>query len=236
VRLGVAPPERFRAVPLGLELQPFAAANSKMGRELRSEVGMGDEEVLLTFVGRVVPIKRVDRLLRSVSLARAQGAQVRLAIVGDGEIRPSLETLARDLGIRKSVHFLGYRRDLPRICAATDIAVITSENEGTPVSLIEAAAAGCPAIATAVGGVGEVVTPDTGILIPPGDERALAGTITQLAANPELRWHLGERARDRALGCYSIERLITDIEVLYEELRRQPRVPSSEASSGAQRL
>jgi glycosyltransferase involved in cell wall biosynthesis len=234
VRLGVAPRERFRTIPLGLDLAPFADAAKNAGRELRDDLGVQEQEVLLTFVGRVVPIKRVDRLLRSVSLARSEGAPVRLAIVGDGEIRPSLEALARQLGITETVRFLGYRRDLPRILAAGDIAVLSSDNEGTPVSLIEAAAAGRPAVATNVGGVSEVVTADTGILVAPGDEQALAQGIARLTEDGPLRRRMGERARARALDCYSIERLLAEITGLYEELLAprgsEARLESSQAS------
>lgn len=218
VGFGVASGERFRVIPLGLDLAPFADLDGRDGTALRQELSVGDKEVLLAFIGRVVPIKRVDRLLRSVSLARAKGAPVRLAIIGDGEIRPSLEGLAHELGISESVHFLGYRRELPRILAAADMAVLSSDNEGTPVSLIEAAAAGRPAVATNVGGVPEVVTNETGILVSPADERGLSDAIVRLAADPGLRRHMGERARKRALDRYSVDRLLADIARLYAEL------------------
>ena len=113
----------------------------------------------------MVPIKRVDVLLRALALAKDAGP-LRLLVVGDGEIRPRLQKLRRELGTSDLVRFLGYRRDLTTIASAADIAVLTSANEGTPVSLIEAAAAGRPAVATRVGGVPEVVTPDTGLLVP----------------------------------------------------------------------
>ena len=218
VRLGVAARERFRVIRLGLDLAGFAQIDAGAGQALRDEIGVRDGEVLLTFAGRLVPIKRVDRLLRAVSLARAEGARVRLAIVGDGGMRSGLEDLARDLGILKRVHFLGYRRDLARIAAATDVAVVSSENEGTPVSLIEAAAAGCPAIATEVGGVAEVVTPETGILVPPDDEAAFADALGRLAGEHDLRRRMGGRARERVLSRYSIDRLLADVDELYADL------------------
>jgi glycosyltransferase involved in cell wall biosynthesis len=218
VRLGVAPRGRFRVIPLGLDLQPFADAEAAAGRKVRREMGVGDDEVLLTFVGRVVPIKRVDLLLRAVARARRGGAPLRLAVVGDGEIRVGLQSLARELEVWEAVRFLGYRRDLPQIAAAADVAVLSSENEGTPVSLIEAAAAGTPSVATDVGGVGEVVTGETGILVPPADEQAFARALTRIAGEPQLRQAMGERARERSLDRYSIERLLRDIGDLYEEL------------------
>jgi glycosyltransferase involved in cell wall biosynthesis len=227
VRLGVAPAPRFRVVPLGLDLEPFARLDPDGGRAVRNEIGADEEDVVLTFVGRVVPIKRVDLLLRAVALV-GRSARVRLVVVGDGEPRGRLEALSRELGIRDVLSFLGYRRDLPAIAAATDVAVLGSANEGTPVSLIEAAAAGRPAIATRVGGVSEVVTPETGLLVPSGDPEALAAAITKLAADPGLRARLGAAARERALRRYSASRLVADIRELYEELlarRRFARMP-----------
>jgi len=225
VRLGVATAGRFRVVPLGLDLEPFARLEPDDGLAVRNEIGADEDDVVLTFVGRVVPIKRVDLLLRAVALA---GRSARLVVVGDGEIRGGLEGLSRELGIGGDVSFLGYRRDLPAIAAATDVAVLGSANEGTPVSLIEAAAAGRPAIATRVGGVSEVVTPETGLLVPSGDPEALAAAITNLAADPGLRTRLGAAAREGALSRYSVQRLVADIRELYEELlarRRFARMP-----------
>jgi glycosyltransferase involved in cell wall biosynthesis len=164
-----------------------------------------------------VPIKRVDVLLEAFARAR-EGAPLRLLLVGDGEERAALESLAHRLGIADAVSFLGYRTDLDRVQAAADIAVLSSDNEGTPVSLIEAAAAARPAVATSVGGVADVVRPETGILVPPGDADALAAAIGTLAADPELRRRLGAAARDHALARYSAERLIGDVDALYREL------------------
>jgi glycosyltransferase involved in cell wall biosynthesis len=218
VRLGVAPREKFSVVRLGLDLEPFASADSAAGASLREELGVGDDEVLLSFVGRMVPIKRLDVLLRAFARAHGNGARVRLAVVGDGETRPEFERLAGELGVGAAVSFLGYRRDLPRIAAAADVAVLSSDNEGTPVSLIEAGAAGRPAAATNVGGVAEVVTPETGLLVSAGDEAALGAAIERLADDQGLREGMGRRAREHVLSRYSAERLISDIDALYREL------------------
>lgn len=218
VRLGVAPRERFDVVPLGLELGRFAELDDAAGHEVRARLGIEADEVVLGFVGRLVEIKRVDLLLRALSQARSDGRRLRLLVVGDGELRPRLEALAHELGTADAVSFLGYRRDLPAIAAATDIAVLASANEGTPVALIEAAAAGIPAVATRVGGVGDVVTPETGVVVEPGDAEALAVAITALAGDREWRERLGAAARKRALRRYSAERLVADVEALYDRL------------------
>jgi glycosyltransferase involved in cell wall biosynthesis len=218
VRLGVAPREKFRVIPLGQELDQFTRVDEAARASTRRDLGVSPEQVLLTYVGRVVPIKRLDLLLRALARARGGGTPIHLLVVGDGEIRPDLEGLAGELGVGSSVTFAGYRRDLTAIAAAADLAVLSSDNEGTPVSLIEAAAAGRPAVATDVGGVSEVVTPESGILVPQGDEGAFATAIAGLASDPELRRGMGRRAQQHVLRRYSVERLLTDIDVLYREL------------------
>jgi len=172
----------------------------------------------------VVPIKRVDRLLEAFALVRSSVQGVHLAVVGDGEIRGELEELATQLGVDSAVSFLGYRRDLSAIAAASDVAVLSSDNEGTPVSLIEAGAAGRPAVSTDVGGVAEVVTPESGLLVPPEDVRGLAEAITRLAEDAGLRRAMGESARAHVLGRYSVDRLIGDIDALYRTLLQPMQV------------
>ncbi len=219
VRLRIAPPERFSVIPLGLDLTGFGERPERIRAELRGELGVAEDDVLVSFVGRLVPIKRLDVLLRAVARARSAGSPLRLAVVGDGELRASLTALATELGISGSVTWLGYRRDLPDLAAAADIAALSSDNEGTPVSLIEAAAGGLPAISTDVGGVGEVVRDGiSGTLVAAGDHAAFAAALGKLAADPAMRRRMGQAGRDHALSRYSAERLIGDISALYEEL------------------
>ena len=218
VRLRVAPPERFRVVPIGLDLHRFLRPSAKAATALRDQCGAGADDVLLAFVGRLVPIKRVDLVLRAVAAVRREGVPIRLMIVGDGPERASLEQLARRLAIDDVAHFLGYLPDTSAAAAAADIAILASDNEGTPVALIEAAAAGRPAVATAVGGVPDVVIPGAGVIVPAGDHAALAGAVVRLARDAELRAKMGARAREHVVGTFSIERLLTDVEQLYDEL------------------
>jgi len=218
VRLRVAPRAKFRVIPYGLDLDPFTHVDEATRVAMRRQLHVADDQVLLTFVGRLVPIKRLDLLLRAFALAGRTGVLIHLAMVGDGETRPDLERLASELGIAANVTFVGYRRDTPAIAAAADAAVLSSDNEGTGISLIEAAAAGRPAIATDVGGVPEVVTPDSGILVPPNDEEALASAIARLASDSELRERMGQHAQEHVVGRYSPKRLIADFDALYGEL------------------
>lgn len=217
VRLKVAPRERFTTIPVGLDLEPFTQPPNN-GSAFRAQAGAQTGDVLLTYTGRLAPIKRVDLLLRGLALARSRASRLRLAVVGDGDLRGDLERFARELGIADIVTFLGYRTDLPAIVAGSDVAVLSSANEGTPVALIEAAAGGVPAVATRVGGVTDVVCPEGGILVAPGDPVAFAAALVRFAHDPSLRQNAGASARAHVLTRFSMLRLLEDIDALYSQL------------------
>jgi glycosyltransferase involved in cell wall biosynthesis len=219
IELGVAPRERFRVIHLGLDLARFLEVEPSVDHgAVRDELGVASDEVLAVFVGRLVPIKRVDVLLRAFEHARARDARLRLLVVGDGESRDELERKAADLGIEQVTTFTGFRDDLDVVAAATDIAVLSSDNEGTPVALIEAAAAARPAVATSVGGVPEVVTPESGFLVPPDDPSALGDALVALAADADRRRTMGLAGRRHVRDRYDAGRLVRDVERLYEDL------------------
>jgi glycosyltransferase involved in cell wall biosynthesis len=210
VRLRVAPRERFAVIPLGLELDRFLA--------LEPPAAGGEGDAVALYAGRLVPIKRVHLLLRALARARASGARLRLVVLGDGEVRPGLERLAQELGIAAAVTFLGYRDDVLPHLAEADVAVLSSANEGTPVALIEGAAAARPLVGSRVGGVADVVAPGTGRLVESGDEEGLAAALAELAADPALRREMGVRAREHVRARYRAERLLADVDALYVEL------------------
>ena len=215
VRLRVAPRRKFRVVPVGLDLVGPLELDPVPGGPVRAELGARDGDVVALFMGRLVAIKRVDVLLRAIARTPSH---VRLAIVGDGEERGALEALAAELGIARRVAFLGYRSDVTYVLRAADVAVLSSANEGTPVALIEAGAAGRPLVATDVGGVRDVVAPGTGERVAPGDDRALAAAVTRLATDTRLRRATGERARAHVSARFGVARLLADTDALYREL------------------
>jgi glycosyltransferase involved in cell wall biosynthesis len=233
-RLGVAPRRRFEVVPLGLELEPLLTLDPQVGRPFRDEIGVGEGELLLVYMGRLVPIKRLDVLLRAVAHARQAGAPLRLALVGDGPERASLEALSRSLGLAEAVVLTGYRLDVPTVVAAADVGVLTSDNEGTPVSLIELAAGGRPLVATAVGGVREVVADGCGVLVPAGDHASFGEALVRLAAEPEARRARGRAAREHVRTRYTAERLLRDVDALYQRLlvSRYPLERRADAAAG----
>jgi len=220
VRLGVAPHERFRVVPLGLELEPFLALNEapEPDAPLRREAGAGAGDVIVAMTGRLAPIKRVDVALKAVAHARAKGAPVRLVVIGDGTLRSELERRAAELGLGDAAYFAGFRDDMPAVVAAEDVALLSSANEGTPVALIEAAAGGRPAVATDVGGVRSVIPDGAGRVVTPGDAEALGDALAELGGDRDLRIALGRAARAHVAARFGAERLVDDIDGLYRSL------------------
>jgi glycosyltransferase involved in cell wall biosynthesis len=223
----VAPGPKVAVVPLGLDLDALRAAPATDVR-LRRTAGFPDDAVVCGYVGRLVPIKHVDLLIRGFARVAAGSAGARLLVVGDGTSRSDLERLAADLGVQGHVHFAGWRRDLREVYGAMDVIALTSRNEGTPVALIEASAAGKAIVATEVGGVGDVVQRDsTGLLVPDDDLDALTSALSRLMADASLRLRLGTAARDVATSRFGYARLVDDLDALYRDVVRVRRGPGS---------
>jgi glycosyltransferase involved in cell wall biosynthesis len=141
---------------------------------------------------------------------------VQALIVGGGRRQAEMRQLAASLGLGESVHFLGQRRDVPDLLHAMDVFVLPSYSEGVSLALLEAMAAGLPVIATAVGGLPEVVADgETGWLIPPQDAAALAGALVRLLADPALAQRLGANARDHVREHYSLDRQGREINEIF---------------------
>jgi hypothetical protein len=170
-------------------------------------------------------IKRVDDLLHAFADV---SPDAHLLLVGDGPLKPRLQSLARDLGLGGRAHFVGFRDDVGAVYAACDVVALTSANEGTPVTLIEALAAGVPVVSTDVGGVADVVADGrSGFLAPPGDTGAVADGLRRLAADPAVREEMGASGRADVVERYSVPRLVHDVDRLYRELlSREPRTAS----------
>jgi glycosyltransferase involved in cell wall biosynthesis len=218
--LGIAPAEKIAVIRLGLDLEGRTTPARGARRRVRAELGIGAGVVNVAWFGRMTEIKRVDELLDAFArLRRAGGPPAVLTLVGDGPLRAGLEARAQALGIAGDCRFLGYVADVASLYAAADLVALSSANEGTPVSLIEALAAGRPVVSTAVGGVGDVVADGvTGLLAPPGDPGGLAARLALLAADPPLRRRLAEAGRAHVLERYSIPRLLGDVDALYRTL------------------
>ena len=211
--LGIATEPRLVRLPLGLDLAPFLDPSTG---HLRRELGLDAAVPLVGIVARLVPIKAIDVFLRAAALIAAESPRAWFVVVGDGEERDRLRALADELGVRERVHWLGWRADLPAIYADLDVVVLTSRNEGTPVSLIEAQAAGRAVVATEVGGVPDVVVPpERGVLVPDGDHGAVARAVLDLLTDSDRRGAMGAAGRAAVYPEYDSATLVGRIERLY---------------------
>jgi glycosyltransferase involved in cell wall biosynthesis len=220
LELRIGKPSQFRVIPLGLELDPFLQVNQPSGL-LRRRLGLRIEAPLVGVVGRLVPIK--DHVTLLAAIRRLPG--VHLAVIGDGELRPVLEAAVREMGIGDRVHFTGWWTDMAAAVSDLDVVALTSRNEGTPVALIEAAAAGIPVVATDVGGVRTVVEHGvTGLLAASGDTETVSDHLERLLADPGSRTGMGASARERVRHRFGESRLVNDVRELYGEvLERAPK-------------
>lgn len=215
LNLGIGSEDRWRVIPLGFELAPMLEVERHSG-VLRARLNLADEPIV-GVLGRLAPIKDHVTLLEAV--ARLDG--IHLAVLGDGELRARLQERVGELGIEHRVHFAGWVLDVPAAIADMDVVALTSRNEGTPVSLIEAHACGRPVVATDVGGVRAVVKdPATGFLVPPGDAAAVAAALEKLLGDPPLARRMGAAGREHVRHRFTADRLVSDIRSLYEELLR----------------
>jgi glycosyltransferase involved in cell wall biosynthesis len=216
-RFRIAAATKVRVVPLGFDLAPFSGAGVRRG-PLRRELGIPPEAPLVAIVGRITAIKDPFLAVETARRVLAGNPEARFVFVGGGEMLPGLRARVVEAGLADRVLFAGWREEMTAVFADADLALLTSRNEGTPVALIEAAAAGVPAVATRVGGVPFVVEDGrTGLLAPPGDAEALARAVLALLDDPVRRRALGTAAREKVLRLFTAKRLVSDIMALYEE-------------------
>ena len=221
LRLGVGRSDQFLVVPLGLDLDRFLHSEEVRG-QFRAELGLAEDVPLVGIVARLVSIKAHEVLLQAAAELVRLVPQAHFVVVGDGKRRAELGELTDRLGLTGRVHFLGWRQDLERIYADLDLVALTSRNEGSPVSLIEAMAAARPVVATRVGGVPDLVEDGvTGILVPPGDAGALTSAMHALLGDRERRRRLGAAGRQRVAAAFTTERLLEDMDRVYTRLLRR---------------
>jgi glycosyltransferase involved in cell wall biosynthesis len=219
VALGVAPRERFVVIRLGIELEERVASEQSGRAESRRYLGIPDGRFAVGWIGRMTGVKRTDDVLVAFKRLRDEGVDAVLCMVGDGPDRKQLERRAKELGVIRDTLFVGYQEDVAPYYAAFDALVLPSGNEGTPVSVIEALAAGRPVVATRVGGVPDVVRHgEDGFLVEAGATGELARRPAELARDPELAARMGREGRSRVLSRYAVDRLVDDVDRLYRSL------------------
>ncbi len=226
--------DRFRVLPLGLDLKVFSEWEAR-GARFRQELGLEPGDILIGIVGRLTEVKNHELFLRAAAEYKQRSghdhAKVRFAVIGGGTLRDELLEQTATLGLAEDVKFVGNRRDLDEIYPALDVVALTSLNEGTPLTLIEAMANGRPVISTAVGGVvdllgkpiertaeADYVVCERGISVRPQDASAFAQGLARLVADEVLRRELGQRGLQFVTNQHSTDRLFCDIRSLYQEL------------------
>jgi glycosyltransferase involved in cell wall biosynthesis len=243
--------KQFAVIPLGIDMSAYASWRDRRPR-MRAELKLNDDVVLIGIVGRLTEIKNHRLFLQAAALLKKNtGSKVRFAIIGDGNLRRDLEDQAKSLGLSEAVSFLGTRTDPEDFYPALDIVALTSLNEGTPLTLIEAMANARPVISTAVGGVVDMLGPQVppaakqdnqraayqlcqrGVSVASGDAEGLARGLARLIEDPGLRDELGRNGLEFVIRNYAKERLLTDIAELYRDLAqtesvRRPAEPPNE--------
>ncbi len=210
----ITTPDKLHVIPLGFDLGAFKAAEDQRGN-LKAELGLTPDTPLVGIIGRLVPIKNHEMFIRAAEVVSRQRSDVHFIIVGDGECRTAITTQIETAGLADRIHLTGWRRDLPTIYADLDLLALTSRNEGTPVSIIEALTASVPVVSTEVGGVADLLDGGRwGALVPSDEVDALAAAMLACIETPPIP-EAREAARAVMLDRYDGGRLVRDIEQLY---------------------
>lgn len=224
----IAGPDKVFTIPLGFNLDKFSIDQESKGNIFRNKYGFDKSELLIGIIGRIVPIKNHDMFLEVAAIIKSKtNKNVRFVIIGDGESRQSVDKKAHELGLSYSyfitspksktdVVVTSWETEIDQALAGLDIVVLTSHNEGTPVSLIEAQAAGKPVVSTNVGGVEDaVVNGETGFITSVGDIASFANYVNMLIEDCNLREKMGRNGHEYVVKNYSRQRLVNDMKNLY---------------------
>jgi glycosyltransferase involved in cell wall biosynthesis len=233
----VGQPAQFRVVPLGIDT---SAVPSRSG-QLRREIGAGPSETIIGIVGRLSEVKNHMMFVEAAASLTSAGVQAKYVVIGDGHLGAELKEKSRALGLDGRVVFTGFRTDVLALYGDLDVVALTSLNEGTPLTLIEAMCAGCAIAATEVGGVADIMGASNttgdgftiwshGVTSPSRDTPAFVRALAFLVGNPHERREMSIRGQAYARAEHSRERLLSRTVGLYEELLGAPAVARSAAA------
>lgn len=226
IAAGIAPPEKFRTIYSGMELDWFLNFKAD-AQAIRREFGIPADAAVVGKVARLFPLKGHDQLMDAAPAIVARCPNVRFFLIGDGLLLEHLQQRARELGILDNFVFAGLieRERIPEMIAAMDVLVHTSLREGLARVLPQALAMGKPCVSFDIDGAPEVVIPDkTGYLVDPNDSAGLADALARLLASPELRRQMGEAGRRHVDPAFRAETMVEEIADVYEKLLAQHHV------------
>ena len=210
---GIGKADQYRVFYPGL-VEP-----AKVAKEVaRQQFDMASGDIYVAYVGRMTAIKRTDRLLNTAAEIKARNLPVKFIVAGEGDLFEATkrESERRDLPVK----FLGWRKDIGALFAASDIAILTSDNEGIPLTLIQAAQASLPIVATGVGSISDIVVHEVNGYLVDSEPAALADALQKLAIDPVLREIMGKAGRERATRYFSLGKMSADHTELYQLLHR----------------
>jgi len=211
--------EKVVTIHTAIDLEAFLDTVPHNSRKLRDILNIGDDQCVISIVGRLTPQKGHIYFLKGAKRILEVLPKAKFLVIGDGPSRKELEKLAISLGINRAVSFLGYQEDIAAFTNVSDVIVMSSIKEGLPVVLLEALALAKPVVATRVGGVPEVIKDkETGLLVSPRDPEELAQAILYVVRNPNWASKLGERGRELVLREFSIQIMAREMARVYAEL------------------
>ena len=209
---------RCRVISNGIPTDHYARPQTSR-QEWRRREGFGENDLLFGCVARFAPQKNHALLLKAFAQGPASDPTAHLVLVGEGVLQKQLEEQTRKLGLGRQVHFLGVRTDIPDVLGAMDVFALSSDYEGNPLSVMEAMAAGLPVVATAAGGVPNLLENGSeGFIVEPGNVRELSNAMSFLLRNRELRLSLGRAAARRARENFDVSAMVQAYEEMYEGL------------------
>jgi len=220
--------ENFSVIPLGFDLARFSENKEEKRNFFRLKYGLNEDEIAIGIIGRLVPVKNHSFFLQAIKLVKKQTSQkVKAVIIGDGELKEAIFAEAKALGLHISskntentdIIFTSWIKDIDSALPGLDIVALTSLNEGTPVSLIEAQAAGVPIVSTRVGGIEDVVDENkTALLSDKTNVTKFSKNLITLIENQTLRKQFSEKGLKVVEEKFSYKRLVNDMKLLYNEL------------------
>lgn len=207
-------PDRAVFVPNGIPSLPPAS-----GRDVRAELGIGATDPVVTTVGFLRQPKAMDILIEAAARIAPSFPALKILIVGEGADRPVYEALIERLGVQDTVKLLGLRSDVPDLLATSDVAVLSTNSEGSPLSVMEYMDAGLPVVATRVGGIPDLIEHGVhGLLVEPQDPAGLGDAIARVLGDPEEARRMGEQGRERRKREFDIDVMVENLQDLYMEL------------------
>ncbi|MDP4510638.1 glycosyltransferase family 4 protein [Nonomuraea turcica] len=217
---GIGRPEQYVVIRPGVQIGPVPDRTTA-----RLALGLPPDAPVVAYVGRLTRIKRPDRFVATARAVLHRVPDCHFVICGGGELQEQVERSVES--VRQSFHLLGWRNDVECVYAAADVVLLTSDNEGTPLTLIEAGMTGTPSVSTRVGSVAEIVKDGETGLLASNDADELAEQTVRLLTDPTLARRMGEAARHWTNASFSVERLVADTEALYRSLVQERGIDTS---------